>query len=70
MIGVTLKVMRTPARLGGLGELQDFIERGYTAFGAMRGGAGEFVTTIVARERAISEALLAGDDAALSRAFA
>jgi hypothetical protein len=70
LIGVTLKAMRTPARLGGVGELQDFIERGYTAFGAMRGGAGEFVTTIVYRERAVSEALFAGDDAALSRAFA
>ena len=35
------------------------------AFSAMRGGAGEFVTIVVARERAISEALLAGDDTVL-----
>jgi len=70
LIGVTLKVMRAPAQLAGLGELQAFVEGGYTAFGAMRGGAGEFVTTVVARERAISEALFAGDDAALSRPFA
>ncbi len=66
-IGIALKMMRTPAQLAGLGELQAFLERGYAAFGAMRGGAGEFVTIVVARERAISEALLAGDDAALSR---
>src|SRR5208337_2118519 len=66
-IGIALKMMRTPAQLAGLGELQAFLERGYAAFGAMRGGAGEFVTIVVARERAISEALLAGDDAALRR---
>src|SRR5208283_3051409 len=42
-IGVTLKLMRPPAQLAGLVELQSFLERGYAAFGAMRGGAGEFV---------------------------
>ena len=67
LIGVTLKMMRKPARLAGLGELQAFLERGYSAFGAMRGGASEFVTIVVTRERAISEALLRGDDEALSR---
>ncbi len=66
-IGMTLKLMRRPAQLAGLGELQAFLERGYAAFGAMRGGAGEFVTIVVTRERAISEALLAGDDDALTR---
>ncbi len=67
LIGATLKMMRKPAALAGLGELQAFLERGYSAFGAMRGGAGEFVTLVVSRERAISQAVLAGDDAALSR---
>jgi hypothetical protein len=67
LIGMTLKMMRKPARLAGLGELQAFLERGYTAFGAMRGGASEFVTIVVSRERAISAAILAGDDEALSR---
>ena len=67
-IGMTLKLMRTPARLAGLGDLQAFLERGYAAFGAMRGGAGEFVSIVVGRERAISEALMAGDDEALRRA--
>ncbi len=66
-IGMALKMMRTPAELAGLGELQGFLERGYRAFGAMRGGAGEFVAIVVARERAISEALLAGDDSVLGR---
>jgi hypothetical protein len=66
-IGMTLKVMRGPARLAGLVELQAFLERGYSAFGAMRGGASEFVTIVVTRERALSLALLAGDDEALRR---
>ena len=65
--GTTPKMMRTPAQLAGLGELQAFLERGYAAFGAMRGGAGEFVSIIVTRERAISRALFAGDDDALRR---
>ena len=38
-----------------------FLERGYSAYGAMRGGAAEFVTNVVGRERAIAEAVLAGD---------
>ena len=67
LIGMTLKMMRKPARLAGLGELQAFLERGYSAFGAMKGGSGEFVAMVVARERAISRALLAGDDEALRR---
>jgi hypothetical protein len=67
-LGMTLRVMRTPAQIAGLGELQGFLERGYAAFRAMSGGAGEFVTIVVARERAISEALMAGDDGALQRA--
>lgn len=65
LIGVTLKMMRKPAQLAGLGELQAFLERGYRAFGAMRGGAGQFVTTVVTRERAISEAVFSCDDAVL-----
>jgi hypothetical protein len=67
LIGMTLRVMRKPARLAGLGELQAFLERGYAAFGAMRGGASEFVSIVVARERTISAALIAGDDGALER---
>ena len=64
-IGAALKMMRGPARAAGLGELQGFLERGHAAFKAMRGGAGEFVSLVVARERSLSGALLAGDDSAL-----
>jgi hypothetical protein len=64
-IGAALKMMRKPAELAGLCELQGFLERGYRAFGAMRGGAGEFVSIVVGRERSIVKGLLAGDDGVL-----
>ena len=51
-IYATLKMTRTPARLAGLGELQDFLERGFSAFHHMQGSA-HFAQTIVARERLI-----------------
>ncbi len=63
--GAALKMMRGPARAARLGELQGFLERGYAAFRAMHGGAGEFVSLVVARERSIAQALLASDDSAL-----
>ena len=66
-VGAALWAMRKPAQAAGLGDLQGFIERGYAAFAAMRGGAGEFVGIVVARERALSKALLEGDDGALQR---
>ena len=64
-IGAALKLMHKPAHLAGLGELQDFLERGYEAFGKMRGGAGEFVSIVVSRERALSDALINGETQAL-----
>jgi hypothetical protein len=59
--GATLAMMRKPARLAGLGELHDFLERGYKAFTRM-GAAGEFLELIVGRERKVLEAVFAGDD--------
>src|SRR5439155_3581421 len=38
----TLKLMRRPAKMAGLADLQDFLERGFTAFREM-GGAAEFL---------------------------
>ena len=64
-IGRALKMMRKPAEIAGLGELQGFLERGYRAFGVMSGGAGEFVSIVVGRERSIVKGLLAGDDSVL-----
>jgi hypothetical protein len=47
----SLRMMRGPARLAGLGELQRFLERGFDTFRAM-GGSAEFLDTITARETA------------------
>ena len=60
-VGKALSLMRRPAILAGLGELQDFLERGYTAFLEM-GGAEEFLDLVVSRERTVMEALFAGED--------
>ncbi|MGH8806474.1 MAG: FFLEELY motif protein [Noviherbaspirillum sp.] len=59
LLGSTLAMMRGPAKLAKLGELQRFLERGFTAFKGMR-QSREFVTTIVRREREIMERLYAG----------
>jgi len=54
-----LILARAPARAAGVGELQDFLERGFDAFRRM-GGATEFLTTIETREKLILERLFAG----------
>jgi len=54
----TLRLMRTPARLAGLPELQAFLEAGFDTFGAMR-GAKDFLDTVVSRERALAAWLFA-----------
>jgi hypothetical protein len=66
-----LRVMRTPSRLAGLGELQRMLESGFDTFRSMH-GADEFIATIDARERALAADLFApdGDEAALARAIA
>jgi len=57
----SLRLMRGPARLAGLGELQTFLELGFDTFRGMR-GAEEFLATITSRERSLA-AVLFGDDA-------
>jgi hypothetical protein len=61
-IHAALVMMRTPARLAGLGVLHDFLERGFDAFHRME-GADEFLATIDRRERALFDRIFAGDDA-------
>ena len=56
MVGQMLKMMRTPAKLAGLADLQDFLERGYAAFREMK-GADEFLDAVKAREMKILNAL-------------
>lgn len=52
----TLHLMRTPARLAGLADLQVFLERGFDTFRAMR-GAEQFLAWVGERERALVAAL-------------
>jgi hypothetical protein len=60
LIQSALVAMRGPARLAGLGALQDFLERGFAAFRSM-GGADEFLAIVEKRETEVMDAILAGD---------
>lgn len=51
-----LRLMRPPARAAGLGELQQFLERGFDTFKAMK-GAQDFVATVENRERKLAASL-------------
>jgi hypothetical protein len=55
----SLRLMRGPAQAAGLGALHGFLERGFDTFRSMV-GAGVFLATIAARERALAAALFAG----------
>lgn len=57
-----LAAMRQPARLAGLGALQSFLERGFTAFRRM-GGASVFLQTVETRETVLMNAIFSGDHA-------
>ncbi|WP_269532194.1 hypothetical protein [Chitinimonas sp. BJYL2] len=60
LVQMTLKLAHGPAHLAGLGELQDFLERGFAAFLHMK-GADHFLDTIRDRETLILERILAAD---------
>ena len=55
----TLKLMRTPAKVAGLQDLQDFLEHGFDAFRGMD-GAAEFLALVRNRETAILNRLFSG----------
>ncbi|HEX4857678.1 MAG TPA: hypothetical protein VFV17_01590 [Usitatibacteraceae bacterium] len=59
VIYTTLKWLRKPARLAGLGEMQAFLEAGFTAFRTMA-GAEHFLSTIEQRELALIDRLATG----------
>jgi hypothetical protein len=59
----SLRLMRGPARLAGLPELQAFLEIGFDTFREMR-GAREFLDTVVSRERAMAAELFSTAPAA------
>ena len=55
----TLKLMRTPARMAGLDDLQAFLERGFEAFRHMQ-GADEFLALVRSREMELLNRLFSG----------
>lgn len=59
LIAGALALMRGPAHAVGLGELHEFLERGFTTFKRM-GRAGEFLARIEREESALLEAWIAG----------
>ena len=59
LVRTALAMMRQPARLAGMGALQDFLERGFAAFRDM-GGATTFLATIEERETQILETIADG----------
>jgi hypothetical protein len=59
----SLRLMRGPAKLAGMAELQAFLERGFDTFRDMR-GAAEFLDTVERREREFAAALFSARPAA------
>ncbi|QDQ28448.1 hypothetical protein FNU76_19960 [Chitinimonas arctica] len=60
LVQLALKLAHGPAHLAGLGELQDFLERGVAAFLHMR-GAEVFLATVRERESSILARIEAGE---------
>ena len=55
----TLKLMRGPAQMDGLGAQQSFLETGFDTFRAMH-GAAEFLATVKQREQELARSLFNG----------
>lgn len=62
----SLKLMRGPAQMAGLGALQNFLENGFDTFRAMR-GAGEFLSTVRHREDTLARGLFQADTSVLGQ---
>jgi len=62
----SLKLMRGPAQMAGLGALQNFLETGFDTFRAMR-GAAEFLSTVRHREDTLARALFRADAGVLGQ---
>jgi hypothetical protein len=52
LVAKTLRLMRGPAQVAGLGDLQEFLEKGFESFREMR-GADDFLALIASREERI-----------------
>ena len=62
----TLRLMRGPAQMAGLGALQAFLESGFDTFRAMR-GAADFLSTVRQREDTLARGLFRADAAVLGQ---
>ncbi len=62
----TLRLMRGPAQMAGLGALQAFLESGFDTFRAMR-GAADFLSTVRQREDTLARALFRNEASALGQ---
>src|ERR1700674_2618533 len=62
LLYTSLKLMRQPAKLAGLGALQDFLDRGFNVFKHMR-GAAEFLGIVVRRETQLMEQIFSPNPA-------
>lgn len=62
----SLRLMRGPAQMAGLGALQTFLETGFDTFRAMR-GATEFLSTVRQREDRLARGLFQADAATLGQ---
>ena len=60
LIFSTLKMLRGPAKVAGLAEMQRFLEAGFSAFRQMD-GADYFLTTIASRETLLIERIFSGE---------
>ena len=60
LVSRMLALMRRPAKLAGLGDLQEFLERGFASFRDMH-GADEFLAVLRGREGAILNGLFSGE---------
>lgn len=59
LLATSLKLMKKPAEMAGLGALHSFLFRGFHAFRRMR-GADEFLSRVAETETAVMRRLLAG----------
>ena len=59
LLSSLLKMMRRPAQLAGLGDLHQFLERGFDAFRGM-GSASDFLASIEAKEQKLLRRLFDG----------
>lgn len=63
LLGGILKMMKKPAEMAGLGNLQRFLQQGFQAFAHMK-GASHFLDTVIRRETELMKRLMSGGDGA------